>query len=264
MKEALEKKRISAEEEARCKSVFHTIPRPAQRSTTLRDCGDWLCLDVEGRVGVQELDIETACEAICAKGVVSISSLAEKWQCRHDGVPRKPSRKVKAISQSPCFRLGFCHCKRHPGGQLTMKMWGKASAVLKRWFKEKHEKEKLLGATVVLVWFGFATADDTKQRPLDMKATLIGLHYLRPWRPTFVSLVPASHDEESKLLDLGGDGRDHIQAEGAEDYITFRVEEADEQAVIHTHTLELPRIPRQEQALDCYKAAPLLQIHSFP
>ena len=121
-------------------------------------------------------------------------------------------------------------------------MWGKCRTSLQQLVREKHEKEKLLDARLVFVWWGYDTVKQPQTAPTDLKITLVSLHYLKPWRPTFVALTPATAIEEKKLLEMGGTGHERIHTEGTEDYITLRIQQADGQAMIHTqlsflHTL---------------------------
>ena len=98
-------------------------------------------------------------------------------------------------------------------------------------------QRKLLDATAVFCWFGLSTThgSQTNATATTLKVTLVSLHYLRPWRPTFTELEPTSANDKAKLIRFAGGGRDHIRTDEPEDYVTCTVQETRAEPLIHTH-----------------------------
>ena len=92
--------------------------------------------------------------------------------------------------------------RNSPQGTLLNKMWLKAEEALKQFFLDDLSSKKLKSADAVVLWMGFR--DD---RCVAQRLTAAPVHYMRPWRPTFLLLQQVAAPFSSPQLGSGRDGK---------------------------------------------------------
>ena len=207
------KEETSEAERAQRATVEHVLTRSQNLPQTVAEHmslqstpGAWL-LDVAGAEACSM--IHKASDVVAPDLADSIASLSSRWQINHKGISNPQLKPVKGIRESPCFSAGSCHCRRSLHGTRTRQMWQAAQTKLKRLFPQKADMLALQNAESVLLWG--ATSSDGR---FLVRATHVSAMSLRPWRPTFLELLPHSVDE---LVALEGVFRRRWSGEVSED-----------------------------------------------
>ena len=117
----------------------------------------------------------------------NIANLARQWKQAHQGIPKAVPQRIRGQVQTPCHEAAVCLCRNTPRGTIIKFMWHKAEVVLKQFFPDDTDQEKLKQAEAVVLWMGFQ--DNHMVTEL---LTAIPIHYVRPWRPTFLQLARTS------------------------------------------------------------------------
>ena len=116
----------------------------------------------------------------------SLRQLADGWHTRHLGIKAaRPVANVRGITSTQCLQQGCCIC-RSPARFF----WASAQRVL----KENVNQEAMVNAEVLLLWVG-AETEVSLASAVDLpvcttRGTFVPLHYVRPWRPTFMEVCP--------------------------------------------------------------------------
>lgn len=144
----------------------------------------------------------------------SASALEQDWDQLHRLVqlsecPPLPAN-ATAIGASPCYKAGLCLCSCE--GKVVS---GMAYAFLKQMKKTfaKAEQKALLDGGIVVRITGEPDTDDledimAKERPFHEELYRIGLHYLKPYRPTLLKVVVVDGIGDEPV----GDERVYVQA----------------------------------------------------
>ena len=119
--------------------------------------------------------------------------LETSWESRHNVIDEPIGAAVQQKGHvSLCCGLNYCICNEH--GRLVSWFWSSMMLSLKGRFS--RDSTALRSGTVVLLWKGHS-GNGCVERAV---CTHIALHYLRPWRPSF--LVTALEEPLDRLGDL--------------------------------------------------------------
>ena len=163
-------------------------------SKSLQAVGDWYCCPAPLPTSSLVFDATTLTAA--PPDEPNLAALSRAWKGRHAGISRPPSQKIPARKESMCFQECFCHCSKTRAGMEAGCMWQKARATLRKLFKKKEDTQHLVDGHIILVWIGRRSKEE---EPLCI-LTHVGLQYLRPFRPTLVTLHPETSEDQARLL----------------------------------------------------------------
>ena len=152
-------------------------------SRTLRELGTWQSV----RLAEEEhLGLLLSARDSCGQHSVAanIAEYSRSWAKMHTGIKKAPAVRLRGHTESKCHIAGTCHCRRGHRGVLLSAMWQKAQVALKQFFT-KGNVEELVNCLIVFLW-----VSDVKGE-LQYRMTSVPVHYLRPWRPTFLEMLPA-------------------------------------------------------------------------
>ena len=158
----------------------------------LKEMGSWLSVPHRCPTLLLQTKASDACETFLQNadetGRGMQTKLCQKWQERHLGVRAPaPKRRVRGIYRSECWQQGCCLC-----GTAARRFANQATSVLRTACKDAPHAHSLLNAFMVLLWVGgkqAISADiDLSNNDVVHRVTYIPLHYLKPWRPTFVEV----------------------------------------------------------------------------
>ena len=139
-------------------------------------------------------------------------TLQAAWLRRHEVIPSAlalPAREARQHCMTRCHKLSYCTCHRE--GKVIHSLWLKVCTWMKQFFMDKDLRS---GEYVVLlrtlpneeVAEGNANAREggPPEAPVySYTIAHIALHYLRPWRPTF--LLTHFADQVSRAVALQGE-----------------------------------------------------------
>ena len=129
----------------------------------------------------------SAAQAAASIDKSEAASLTKAWRERHKLIPHTSlQKKEKKEVTKACLKQGFCTCS--PRGKLVMWFWQVAVSYLKHHFQSPDKLPLLTGGHICLLWHARAVGGDEGTLPVERAAVHIPLHYLRPWRPTFMQI----------------------------------------------------------------------------
>ena len=170
-------------------------PLVLQTHRTLLDIGTWVTGDGRYEGAALSFEVEKMCER--KHGVSNISLLASEWQRQHQAIRAAPTRRFKTPGETRCFQAGICLCQRTEHGPRRRKMYQAAEDVLKQFFRNKDDTEALKQGEVAVLWCGFKSVEEQQQHRIrSVLVTAVPLHYMRPWRPTYLLLCPVQGEFE--------------------------------------------------------------------
>ena len=95
------------------------------------------------------------------------------------------------------------------------KMWLCAQAVLKQFFQP--EQQSVSNGDVVVLWAG---SNGNGSSGMELRATHVSLMYWKPWRPTFLELLPFTTSDREQLESVFT----RAESVGSEDiYVSMRL-----------------------------------------
>eukprot|EP00971_Amphidinium_carterae_P070170 1388568-Amphidinium_carterae.1 len=168
-------------------------------SHTLSELGQWQAIPSS----CQTLEHNAVANALCeiASDRPSLEVQERLWHERHFGQKAaRKNKRLRGLQESPCHRAGTCLCNRTEGGVRLRNMCCTGLSVLKCLLGKPVRRTVLDGQEVLLLVR--QPVSGTASSSLCVQLFHISLLYLRPWRPTFVALQPATPTEERKLLHL--------------------------------------------------------------
>eukprot|EP00971_Amphidinium_carterae_P191083 3792187-Amphidinium_carterae.1 len=170
-----------------------------QFSQTVRSLGDWSVVPAAMPSATHSATAEHFCKTY-AKDNINLTQLEADWVQQHLGVRASAASKVKGHVESPCYRAAFCHCRASTKGQGVRRMWQKLQRKLKCVWKTKEQLDPLKQACCAIVFVGFSGVNSDADDTMHVRIGYVPLMYLRPWRPSFAELKPASTSDEEFLL----------------------------------------------------------------
>ena len=167
-----------------CHQKSSTSPAFAiDSSIRMQELGPWNVIPGElAQICIKSFDART-CHTFG-----DLESLHSDWHKRHTGILKpQEKRRERGLVESPCLLEGCCHCRR---SQINPGLWKWVQSTrkaLQHLFQPRTAAlDDLMHGMVVLVWVGFLS--EGQEPKLQHRFTHVPLHYLRPWRPTFLEL----------------------------------------------------------------------------
>ena len=194
-------KKKKADTEATTKACLNHskehVPQVLSMSKTLQDLGQWNRIPGRGEICLHFSDARMACLSSSSP----LQSLATSWHERHRGILTATSNRQRHVGLrgSLCWQAGVCHCGRTDNGLLLKKMWVAMRGSMRDIFGHKMLVDALVAGLCAMIFTGVSS--DEIVRPVH-RCVAIPLHYLKPWRPTFLELSPFSAEDALLLNKL--------------------------------------------------------------
>ena len=122
----------------------------------------------------------------------SAEQLSEKWRQAHRGIQDEPAKFLDpGIQRRPCWTNHHCHCKG--SGLLLRILHTRFRQSTQRMCADVQFQRSMIAGRVVVIW------QIVSGEQVLSNVTQIALHYLRPWRPTFLVLEAADSETQAFL-----------------------------------------------------------------
>ena len=213
----------------KCEAFAKDLPDIIATSRTLQELGKWVAEPGWCPTASLAIDAREVAKDSGGPGGQSVAKLSKWWREQHLGVNKVASCRAPATGETICFRSGTCLCKNSRSGPVTKAMWTSASQGLKEITNTPREKEALKAGDVVYLW----SAREGEE--LIVRATHVAVHYLRPWRPTFLELKGASQEDVQLLHSIAG-RRQEGNRDEPDVYVNMEVISAAGEPLLHSAT----------------------------
>lgn len=196
--------------------LVEALPGLAKHTLTPEPVGQTPTFDVQGSDAMEVIKA-TAWAQSAARSCNLAATMAQDWRAQH--MPAQPVvgpiAKHDADVVSACYIAGVCLCSGSgPKVRVVAELFLKQ--MKKQFSRASNFQGKLLDGRVVARFIGETDTDAAGDNPdlgngcCDMWYH-IGMHYLNPYRPTFMKVLEAEAPEG----ELAGHGRLYVKATGA-------------------------------------------------